>query len=366
MAPSAAGHRTRRVLLAVELPLAIAIALTNPVWPAIAFAAGWTNWWMRLGPAREIPDFSWARALQWALVTAGTQLAGLALVGDITWLQAASEIGLTLVAVVVIADTYGALLPVYVGVGARVLLTGARHQRRADGDARRIIADVADAMAHTASQIAELPDRTPADDEARAILQDAVADMRAVAGSSRQRRPLDLDDVVTAALDEGGHGLWSDDARAIAVREHASREGRVLPVAVARPQFVNAGIASVVLDERVAADLHRLLVACIVEARVHGTRRVQTIVRRIDDSIEIRVANQPDPSGSASGGGHGGQEIRRLAGRLPGAGDVFRGSTDRSFIGARGDGELYGVRFTFSVGDTGPRGSRYARPGLRR
>ena len=163
---------------------------------------------------------------------------------------------------------------------------------------------------------------------------------------------------MTAALDEGGHGLWSDDPRAIAVREHAREEGRVLPVAVARPQFENAGAAGVVLDERVAADLHRLLVACIVEARVHGTRRVQTIVRRINDAIEIRVANQPNPSGSASGGGRGDREIRRLAGRLPGAGDVFRGRTDRSFIGARGDGELYGVRFTFSVGDTGARGSR--------
>ena len=169
MAPSAAGYRTRRVLLAVELPLALALALTNPGWPTVAFAAGWTNWWMRLGPSPEIPDFSWARALQWALVTAGTQLAGLARVGGaITWPQAAGEIAITLVVVVLIADTYGALLPVYFGVGARVLLAGARHQRRADADARAIIDDVADAMARTETQIAELPiERLPTTRPAR-------------------------------------------------------------------------------------------------------------------------------------------------------------------------------------------------------
>jgi hypothetical protein len=95
-----------------------------------------------------------------------------------------------------------------------------------------------------------------------------------------------------------------------------------------------------------------MLVACIVEARVHGTRRVQTIISRQDDGVEVRIANQPRPGGSRRGRGHGGQDIRALAASLPGAGELFRGPTDRSFVGGRPVGELFGVRFTFTASDT--------------
>jgi hypothetical protein len=367
MEESRAGRRARCVLLAVELPLAVAVALTNPGWPAVAFAAGWTNWWVRIGPSPRIPDFSWARASAWALVTAGAQLAGLMLgPGGVSWSHAAAEIAITLLVVIVIADTYGAMLPVYVGVAARVLFTGARHQRRADAEARRVITNVVDAIDRAGHAIAALADRTRADDEARELLRRARESMLAVTATPRRRGQRELGAVVTAALGDGGYDMWADDPRAITAREHARREGRVLPVVVARPQFASTDIAGIVLDKQVAAELHRLLVACIVEARVHGARRVQTIVRRSGDAVEVRVANQPNPQGSASGGGRGGREILRLAHSLPGAGEVFRGRTDRGFVGAHGDGELFGVRFTFTVSDTGARGPQPPRSRVRR
>jgi hypothetical protein len=367
MAPTAEGRRARCILLAVELPLAIALALTNPAWTAVVFAAGWTNWWQRLGPTEAIPDFSWRRAAVWAAVTASTQIAGLAIAtSGALWPQAAVEATVTLVVVVLIADTYGAMLPVYVGVAAQILFTGARRQRDADADARRVLADVADAMRRAAEALGKLPDPSPADEDAREILLRESRRMVSAGGPPRRRGRRALGDVVTAALADGGYERWVGDPRAVAAAERAREEGRPEPVAVRRPEFASNDIADVAVPAKVARDLHDLLVTCIVESRVHGARMVQTIVRRDGDTIEVRIANMPNPEGSHSGGGHGGREIQRLARALPGGGDAIRELTDRSFIGAAGQGVLFGVRFTFTVGDTHARGegARQTRPGV--
>ncbi len=357
MAESPQGQRARRVLLAVELPLAVAVALTTPGWPVVAFAAGWTNWWQRLGVQPAIPDFSWTRLAAWIGVTVASQSAGLAIAGtDAAVWRDGLEVALTLGVIAIIGGSYGAMLPVSAGVTARVLISGTRHRRLADTDAQRVIDDVAEAMTRAADHLADLTVRTAADEEAEDVLRRAVDSMLAT-GAARPRDSSTLGAVVTAALAEGGHAMWSGDPRAAATQNRARREGRAAPVVVEQPAFASDDLEGVVLRDEVAGTLQRLLVACIVEARVHGTRRVQTILRQEGTQIEVRVANAPNPQATHSGRGRGRREISALARCLPGGEEPFRGLTDRAFVGARGDGELFGVRFAFTVGDTPPRAS---------
>ncbi len=366
MEDSVAGLRTRRVLLAVELPLAVALALTHPGWPAVAFAAGWTNWWQRLGPTPAVPDFSWPRLAAWVSVTAGAQAAGLILgAGDVVWWAAVLEVAVTLGVIAVIGGSYGAMLPVSASVAGRVLLSGARHRRLAAGDAQRIIDDIAEAMTLAADELTRVADRRPADAAAADVLRRAVDTMRPVASAPDRRGPATLGALVTAALVEGGHDMWVEDPRALAAQARARAEGRPLPVVVQRPEFSSDDVASVVVDEAVAATLHELLVACIVEARVHGARRVQTIVQRAEGRIEFRVANQPSPEPTRRRGrGRGGRTVTALAAALPGSGELFRGPTNYAFVGRQPAGVLFGVRFSFTASDTPPDAGDSTRPHL--
>jgi hypothetical protein len=352
MAESAAGLRMRRVLLAVELPLAVALALTVPAWPAVAFAAGWTNWWQRLGRTPAVPDFSWTRLAIWIAITVGTQSAGVALAAtDPAWWAAGLEVTFTVAVIAVIGGSYGAMLPVSTGVAVRVLVAGDRHRRLAGSDAQSIIDDVAATMTRAADALARTANRTPADEEAASVLRRAVESMLPVAAPPRPGART-LETIATRALIEGGHHMWAGDPRAASARDRAEHAGQVLPVIVGRPSFDSDELEQLVLPGAVADNVHRLLVACIVEARVHGTRRVQTIISGDAACVEIRVANQPRPDGSQRGGGRGGREIERLARSLPGAGEPFRGSTDRAFARWGGSGDVFGVRFTFDAGDT--------------
>ena len=358
MEASPSGARVRRLLLAVELPLAIGVALTAPGWPAIAFAAGWTNWWQRVGRTSAVPDFSWVRLAAWIAITVCVQVAGLVLAtGDVQWWQAALEVSVALGVVAIIGGSYGAMLPASAGVAVRVLLAGASHRRRAGTEAQRLIDDTAEAMIRAADELAALDDRGPADAGAESILRRAVDGMLPV-GTPRERQGAQtLGAIVASALAEGGHDMWIEDPRALPAQDRAAREGRTLPVVVVRPDYTSEGVSGTVLTPDVAKTLRRLLVACIVEARVHGTRRVQTILARDGDTVEVRIANQPDPAGSRRGRGRGAREIGRLAAELPGAGELFRGPTDRTFVGGRPVGELFGVRFTFTASDTPRRAS---------
>ena len=99
---------------------------------------------------------------------------------------------------------------------------------------------------------------------------------------------------------------------------------------VQRPRFEpdEEAFATITLGRDDAEALRRLLVACIVEARIHGMRRVETIVRREDGRVEVRIANELRPgAGHHRGRGRGGRRIVALARSLPGGGDPFRGHT---------------------------------------
>ena len=357
MADSIPGLRLRRVLLAVELPIAIAVALTSPSWMVVTFAAGWTNWYQRLGRTPAVPDFSWLRLAAWIALTAGTQTAGLLLApGDAVWWQVVAEVAAAIGVIAVIGGSYGAMLPASAGVTVRVLFGGLRHQRQADSEAQRMIDEIAEAMVRAADALADPGERGFEDARAAEILRRAVDDMRPVASREALTGPRTLASVVNAALAEGGHDMWVGDPRARAAQDRARDAGRTLPVVVARPEFASADLHAMVLDEAVAATLHRLLRACIVEARVHGMRSVQTVVTRTAGRIELRIANEPNPQPRARRGrGRGATTIALLAARLPGSGDFARGPTDYSFIGGRPAGSLFGVRFSFTVGDTPPR-----------
>ncbi len=355
MQESVAGLHTRRALLAFELPLAITLALTCPGWAAVAFAAGWTNWWQRLGRTPAIPDFSWLRLAGWITVTAGAQAAGLVVgPGEVVWWHAIAEVAITLGVIAVIGGSYGAMLPVSAGVAIRVLVLGTRHQRLADSDAQALVDELAETMTRAADELDALTPRRPADVDTANVLRVAVDSMRPVVSRRKRTGPPALGALVGDALAEAGHDMWVGDPRAQPAQDRARRDCETLPVLVGEPEFEHETIATIVVPEDVAGLLHRLLVACIVEARVHGSRRVRTIVARDGDRIEIRISNPPAPGERRGGRGRGARTIRALAERLPGAGDLFRGSTDYSFVGRRPAGELYGVRFSFTVGDTAP------------
>lgn len=365
MEESSLGLRARRVLLAVELPLAVALSLAWPGWPAVAFAAGWTNWWQRLGRSPVAPGFSWTRLGVWIAVAVAAQSSGLVLAaGDVAWWHAVLEVAIALGVIAIIGGSYGAMLPATAGVAARVLFTGARTRRLAGTDAQRLIDDIAEAMTRAADELAALAHRGPADEAAEGVLRRAVDGMLPAATARRRRGARELGAIVTAALAEGGHDMWVEDPRAVAAQDRADGAGQVRPVVVDQPAFATGGITDAVVDAQTADTLHRLLVACIVEARVHGTRRVQTILSRDGDTVEVRVANQPNPRGSRRGRGRGVREIQALAGSLPGATALFRGATDRAFVGANGEGVLFGVSFTFTVSDTAAGAARDTRTGL--
>jgi hypothetical protein len=357
MEASSRGARVRRVLMGVEVPLAVALAVTCPAWATVAFSAGWTNWWQRISranrDAEKLPDFSWARLAVWIAVVVGAQTAGFVLdAGDPPAWKAALEIAATLAIIAVIGGSYGAMLPVSAGMFARVVLRGAKGQQRSDREAFEVVNEIAVRMTRAADALARLPHRDDDDVQAEDLLRRSTRELLA---ERRRALPLggprSLDELVTAALAEGGHDMWADDPRALSARERAERSGQPLPVAVQRPRFEpdEAAFRTVTLPKKDADTLRRLLIACVVEARVHGTRRVETVVRREGDRVEVRIANEPRSTPGHSGRGRGGRRIRMLAQALPGGGEPFRGMTDRSFVGRPGALELFGVSFSFTA-----------------
>jgi hypothetical protein len=358
MEPSPSGARIRRWLLAVELPLACALALTCPAWTAVAFSAGWTNWWQRIGRGRSdelaIPDFSWPRLGVWIAAVVGCQAAGFLLdASDPAAWRAAVEIAATLLVIGVIGGSYGAMFPLSAGMLARVIARGLRSQQRADREAEEVIGEIAMRMTRAADAL----ERTPGEDRRKAEAIELLRrSERAILADRRHaiRRgaPRTLDAVVIAALAEGGHYMWAADPRALSRRDRAEREGEPLPVVVQRPAFEPGedAFASIRLPKDVVDTLRRLIVACIVEARVHGTRRVETLVRRDGERVEIRIANEPREVAVHRGHGRGGKRIAALARALPGGEDPFRGDTTRAFLDRPGSLALFGVGFSFRVG----------------
>lgn len=359
MTPSRRGARTRRLLLAVELPLASAVAITCPAWTSVAFAAGWTNWWQRVsrggGDIDEIPDFSWPRLAGWGALVVGCQAAGFVIdpAGPAA-LPAAAEIAATLVVIAVIGGSYGAMFPVSAGMLGRVLARGISFRQESDREAEAVINEVAARMTSAADALARLDREDEAAAGAEELLRRSTRELLAERQrATRHPGAQTLDALLTAALAEGGYDMWADDPRALSARQRAERAGTPLPVLVQRPTFDpdQEAFGSLRLAKRDGDTLRRLVIACVVEARAHGTRRVETIARLAGDRVEIRIANEPRPGPGHRGRGRGGKRIRELALALPGADEPFRGPTTRAFVDKPGSLELFGVRFSFTLSD---------------
>lgn len=356
MQASQRGARVRRLLLVVELPLSCALALVVPAWTAVAFSAGWTNWWQRVarqgGDRKEIPDFSWSKLSIWILVVAGTQVAGLLGVDTpLSAWQVAVEVGWTMIVIAVIGGSYGAMLPVSAGMLISVVARGARDERRAAEDVTAVIHEVAEKMARAADDLALHEAGGQGADAAEVLRRSTRQLLSPERRELRRRQPRSLVPLVYLGLAEGGYEMWAGDPRALGNRSRAEREGEPSPVIVQRPSFQpsQAAFDDIRLSRRDASTLRRLLKACVVEARVHGVRRVETVVGLAGDRVEIRIANEPARRAQHEGRGRGSKLIATLAQRLPGGRETFRGLTDRSFIGKRGSLQLFGVGFSFET-----------------
>jgi hypothetical protein len=345
--------RTRRWLLVVEVPLACALAVCAPSWMAVAFAAGWTNWWQRQwNDPLEPAEFSWLRLAVFVAATVTAQATGLAVAGEPVG-DAAVEIAIALAAIGVIGGSYGAILPVSASVLAQsvggAIVCCPREGRTAS---RRIERSIGELLAAADAIDSE---RAPGDGAAR---QDAVA-LRDVARQLRLREDLReraigkaqsrLESLLGEALRSAGTMADSTAARRL-VTEAAAR-GEEEPVTFSDPSISPRAFRDAkVTSRKVARTLRRLVMRCATEARAHGAGPLETIVRVADGRVVLRFANGLRATPAPVGRGSGGHELRTLAEALPGGELRHRGAVDSRFVEGAGRYDVYGVEVAFDQG----------------
>ena len=337
------GARARRVLLAVEVPLAVAAIVCTPCWPVVAFAAGWTNWWQR-------PDFGWLRQAAWIAIVGSLLAAGMAL-RHADPAAVAAEFAIAMGVVALIGASYGAMLPVSASLMARTLVGGLLTPRRARD---RADVRIGDSINHLLDAARAIEQRSPDDPQAARdvgkLRESArMLGVRADVGDRWARRtPLGLDNLVDGALDDAG--VMSNDPRAYLLLEQARLMGGPEPVTLDEPTFHQRRLARARFRERRHARALRLLVTEVVlEARRHGTGPLVTICRLERDRVLVRFANVTRPGPARPGRGNGAVDLRRLASSLPDGRIDTRGPVDGSFVDLPARAARFGVQLSFST-----------------
>jgi hypothetical protein len=332
------GSALRRVLLVVEIPLAIAMIVATPSWPVALFAAGWTNWWQR-------PSFDLPRLLLWITLMLATLVGALAGQG-VPPLAMISETAAAFVAIACIGDSYGAMLPLTLGVLGRVLfgrITLRHHARRA---AVRALDDAVGQLLLAADLI---DCKTPAADPIAACDAESlreIAGALALGSDRRDRRvtraPLGLMALVDAALEKAAPVASSE--RAARLAERARLAGDPPPLTVLPATAYADPIPRLRFRRRLHARALSLLVVEVVqEARHHGTGHLVTRCHEQDGRVVLRFANVVRP-GTSSGRGSGLARLERLASRLPGGSIDVRMIVDGSFIDLPPAARRFGVQ----------------------
>jgi hypothetical protein len=338
MRRDARGARVRRWLLVVEVPLAIAATVAWPCWPVGTFAAGWTNWWQR-------PVFNWAKLVLWGAAVAACLVAGAALAGDLDG-GVAVDVAITFAVVLVIGDSYGAMLPISVSVLLRVVVGGLlfprRARRAADEQLSRAIADL-----HEAARITERSapgDVRGAGDDAQRLRE--IADELAVTSRRDDRwargTPLEFPALLDAALTRRAPRSGSPEATLALAK--ARDLGRPLPLTVDEPSFDGDIARSLrVGDKRHAKVLAQVLDVLTREAVTHGSGPMIVVCLVEREAVVLRLANARREPPAERGTGLGASELETLRRRLPGATMPVRHDVAGTFVDLLASQRRFGV-----------------------
>jgi hypothetical protein len=336
MRRDAHGATIRRRLLWIEVPLAIAVIVTAPCWPVVAFAAGWTNWWQR-------PVFNWVKLAVWIGAVVGFMIVGDVLFGHAGWAIFA-EAGIAMAVIGIIGGSYGAMLVVSVSVlvsslfgRAVVSRTG---QRQADERLKSAIDDLLEA-ANLTRRYAPATDRTAAADAQRLV---DLAQLLAKSSSEQDRRsrrvPLGVQPLVEAALLTAPLAGSRRAHYAIGV---ARDRNEPEPLTVLGLNVYDARAATLRFKQRRHAKvLDRFVRKVVLEGRRHGTGSMTSTCRIADDVVVLRFANPPKDE-RANGRGQGGERLVALKDQLPEATMPVRCEVDGRFIDLPAAVLLYGV-----------------------
>jgi hypothetical protein len=336
------GQRTRRLLLAIEVPVTVAVLLLTPCWPVATFAAGWTNWWQR-------PSFSASKLILWGLAVAGAMSAGMAIQGA-SATAIAIECVVALGVVALIGDSLGVLLPLSIAAFVRVLSGRVRCSWQARRTADRALAATVTHLRTAASLVetAHVPDDPVAARDADTLR--AVANALGASADRRDRRaqraPRGLAPLVTVALERGA--ARTDSARAHIIAHQAMAAGEPEPLTVLPVAFYEGALRACHLRERRDAQaLAQLITEIVNEANRYGTGPLTTQCTKIGDRIVLRFANVIRSTPVAAGRGSGQERLEQIARRIPGGRLDRRAIVDGTFVNLPAAARRFGVQISF-------------------
>lgn len=315
-----AGARARRILLLIEVPIAVAVILTAPSWPVAVFAAGWTNWWQR-------PVFHWIKLALWIVAVVAAIAAGMAVDG-VGAPEIVAESTIAMLVIAIVGGSYGAMLPVSASVTIRVVVGGLiaprRARRQADEQLRQVISQLLQAASVLDAGERSPTSRRAIDGEKLRDIADALS-ARADRGDRwAGRTPLGLRALIESALDRGGPR--DESPRADYLADRAASAGDPAPVTVTQAIFRDGHLALLrFTDRRAAAALSRFIVEAVGEARRHGRGPLLVECREQPDArIALRFVNAPRDGPSTPGRGSGEDRLTRLAAGFDGTIDARR------------------------------------------
>lgn len=318
MTDSADARRFRWRLLGAELPLSLAGLVLCPAWPVAVFASGWTNWWQR---QTEHLRFDWTKLAVFVATVVLLQQAGLA-VESIPQPAASGETATTLLAILVLGASYGAMLPLTIATAIDVCVGDASRQLLAASRARDELLACARELQTTADTLQGLVRFTPAASRASATAGQAARALETAADRAGRRvsRP---SQVVGELVNEAFVRSFLPRRDTPSYEEAARR-------AVARGEPPPAHIGGRAFDPRNlrqarirrprdAARVRAAIEGALNEAAVHGTGGVRILTSLEADRFKVIIANQGKHDNQQRAGlaGEGTRDLRRLAKRLP-------------------------------------------------
>jgi len=350
MEDSATGRRLRTRLLRLEVPLAVAGLVLMPTWTVAVFAAGWTNWWQRQTLRLR---FSWPKLAGFVAAVVALQQVGLAR-ASVPLPDAAGETALSLLAILVIGASYGAMLPLALATAISVVLGDTRRSLSAARRARDELLVCARDLEAAADSLRPLAASVPAAERAAAGARQAARQLERSA-DTLGRRGLFVSQVLSELADEATvrsfaprHGSREHERRVIAAEAMAEPPPAYVGEPIYSPRALqNARLRTQGKARRVRA----LLEWALNEADRHGTGGIRVLLSLDGDRLVARVANRSRPGVHAVAGlaGEGAAELRRLVKQLPDGRAELRGEAPPSEVGIATGPDWFVVRVSWSA-----------------
>jgi hypothetical protein len=326
------------------MPIAVAAMIATPCWPVAAFAAGWLNWWQRLGVHVR-------RGLVWLAAVVVSLSVGMVLAGAAA-ANIAAEIGISLTAIALIGGSYGAMLPMTVATLLSVVVGGAlvprRAKRVADEHLRLATRQLLDAAC-----VIEVT--APAGDSHAVVdaanLRDIAAALAAGADTDRAARrvPLTLDELLADALARGGGPRYEPLTAACSI-DAVVRQGHVESLTVLPASFYEDRLAWLRFKRRPHAQaLSQLIAEIVAEASRYGPGPLSARCQASEGRLVLRFANaiRDEPVPSGRGSGH--ERLEALTARIPDGRLEQRGVVDGSFVDLPAAARRFGVELSIPL-----------------